>query len=88
MQKFFIGIDRNAGGNQPQAIFVDRGCCRDVEAAIQLDRLLHPWTVPVRLDIFHFIQRFRYCWTTESHPLYGKFIGNCQVLYWRGTVMI
>ena len=72
--EFYFYRYRNAGVDQPQAIFVDRGCCRDVEAPTQLDRLFHPWTVPVRLDIFHFMQRFRYCCTTESHPLYGEFM--------------
>ena len=38
----------------------------------------------MRLDIFHFMLRFRYCCTTESHPLYAEFMRQLSsaILEW------
>ena len=67
---------RNAGVEPPLAVYVDKGCCRDTDAPTQLSVLLSPWTTPVRLDIFHYMNRFRFCCTTEAHPLYGEFMAR------------
>lgn len=67
---------QSAGVDQPFVIYVDRGCCRHTDNLTQLATHFLPRTTPIRLDSFHYIQRFRYCCTTESHPLYAEFIGR------------
>ena len=62
--------------DQPLVIYVDRGCCRNADMPTQLNELFSPWTTPVRLDVFHFMQRFRFCCFTEAHPLYGEFMSR------------
>ena len=73
-----------AGVSHTHGIYVDCGCCRQTENPTQLMTLFHPWTTPIRLDIFHFIQRFRFCCATESHPLNAEFMGrlSSSILEW------
>ena len=44
----------------------------------------------MRLDIFHFMLRFRYCCTTESHLRYGEFMRQLSsaIFEWDSDDMI
>ena len=62
-----------AGVPPPVLMYTDRDCCgeRNVKS------LFTAWDeVTVRLDAWHFMRRFAAGCTTESHPLYPKFMAR------------
>ena len=62
-----------AGVPHPEIIYTDHGCC----GSGGMKEMFSEWgDVCVRLDIWHFMRCIASGCTTESHPLYGTFIGR------------
>ncbi|CAG2211224.1 unnamed protein product [Mytilus edulis] len=62
---------RDAGISPPEVLYVDRNCC----GPNFVGRKFQKWRdIQVRLDIWHFMRRIASTCTTESHPLYPKFL--------------
>lgn len=58
----------------PVLLYVDRDCCGN---ASQLRRQFGAWPdLEIRLDVWHFMRRFSVGCTTDSHQLYGIFMGR------------
>ena len=63
----------NAGVPPPKLLYVDRDCCEGGK----VNDLFSQWSeLNIRLDIWHFMRRLAAGCTTESHPLYGVFLGR------------
>ncbi|CAC5390845.1 unnamed protein product [Mytilus coruscus] len=61
----------DAGTSPPEVLYVDRDCC----GPNFVGKKFHKWKeIKVRLDIWHFMRRLASTYTTESHPLYPKFM--------------
>ena len=59
----------------PILLYVDRDCCGSASATLR--RMLSPWSsLQIRLDIWHFMRRISTGCTTDSHQLYGTFMGH------------
>ncbi|XP_053271555.1 uncharacterized protein LOC128429789 isoform X3 [Pleuronectes platessa] len=66
---------RRAGEGPPELMYVDRGCCR-VHGVSSMEHLFSDWAnsgMMVRLDIFHWIERFDAAVRTDHHPKYALF---------------
>ena len=59
----------------PTLLYVDRDCCSSMGQPKILS-MFAPWTMAVRLDIWHYMRRIASGVTTESHALYGLFMGK------------
>ncbi len=65
----------DAGVPPPKVLYVDRDCCAG--GAVKVRDLFSKWSeLSISLDIWHFMRRFAIGCTTESHPLYGVFLGR------------
>ena len=88
LQKLCQGIVKryqDAAEPEPEMIFVDRDCC-SMSGVPPVLTLFHPWRCHVRLDIWHWMQRFNCALTTE-HPLYGTWctrLSSC-IFMWDPT---
>ena len=59
----------------PKVLYVDRDCCEG--GAVKVKDLFSKWPgLIISLDIWHFMRRLALGCTTESHPLYGVFLGR------------
>ena len=83
LQRLANGLmDRYEKAQEPQPILIytDRECCSQ-NGPSKYNVLFHKWTnLHVRLDIWHFMRRLANGCVSESHPLYGTFMGqlsNC-----------
>ena len=66
-----------AGVQPPLILYTDRDCCGCQEGPSRFNSLFSSWaSMVVRLDIFHFMRRLGAGCTSESHPLYGVFMGR------------
>ena len=64
-----------AGVPPPEILYVDRDCCAGT--TVKTKELFSLWhSLVVRLNIWHFMRRFAAGCHTESHPLYGVFLGR------------
>ena len=64
---------KDAKVRPPVILYVDRDCCGNS----QLRKMFAAWSdVIIRLDIWHFMRRLAVACTTDSHPLYGIFMGR------------
>ena len=59
----------------PKLLYTDRDCCNQ-HGQSKYETLFSPWTILVRLDIWHYMRRLAGGRTTESHPLYGQFMSR------------
>ena len=75
-----MGCYRDAGEPGSSIIIVDRDCYGDCGISSALG-YFYPWKCDVRLDVYHFMQRFTQGLTTEHHPLYGTFFLKPLPLY-------
>ena len=70
----------NAQQESPQILYTDRDCCSQ-NGPSKFNVLFSRWSgLHVCLDIWHFMRRLACGCTSESHPLYGTFMGklsNC-----------
>ena len=70
----------NAQQDSPQVLYTDRDCCSE-NGPSKFNALFSRWSgLYVCLDIWHFMRRLACGSTSESHPLYGTFMGklsNC-----------
>ena len=67
----------NAGEDPPKLLYVDRDCCSVGGARSKAGSMFPEWDqLVVRLDVWHFMRRFAVGVTTESHQLYGLFMGR------------
>lgn len=65
-----------AGEASPQIRYTDRDCCGSRDQS-RFNALFSSWpNMVVRLDIFHFMWRLAAECNSESHPLYGVFMGS------------
>lgn len=66
-----------AGVEAPQILYTDRDCCCSEEGQSKFKSLFSSWpNMVVRLDIFHIMRRLAAGCNSESHPLYGVFMGS------------
>ena len=63
------------GADPPQVIYVDWDCCSTRQQEVTMQCLFHPWQVPIRLDIWHYMRRLAMHVCSEAHPLYAIFMG-------------
>ena len=64
---------KDAAEPQPDLLYVDRDCC----GSACIKKYFTGWTrMEVRLDIWHFMRRISTGCTTDSHHLYGLFMGR------------
>ena len=66
---------KRAEEDPPQLMYVDRGCCSN-KCSTSIEALFQEWVeagMVVRLDIFHWMNRFEAAIRTTSHPKYGLF---------------
>ncbi|KAI2651377.1 hypothetical protein H4Q32_019448 [Labeo rohita] len=67
---------RRAGKPPPQVLYVDWDCCLTT-GKNKVEAMFHEWDqLVIRLDPWQFIMRFTAGLTSESHPLYGPFMGR------------
>ncbi|XP_048023397.1 uncharacterized protein si:ch73-112l6.1 isoform X2 [Megalobrama amblycephala] len=67
---------RRAGEPPPQVLYVSQDCCSTTGKS-KMEAMFHEWDqLVVRLDAWQFMQRFAAGVTSESHPLYGPFMGR------------
>ncbi|XP_076851096.1 uncharacterized protein LOC143501317 [Brachyhypopomus gauderio] len=67
---------QRAGEDPPQLLYVDRDCCSTAGKG-KAAAMFHAWDqLVVRLDVWHFMRRFAAGVTTDSHQLYGLFMGR------------
>lgn len=67
---------RRAGEPPPQILYVGQDCCSTTGKS-KMEAMFHEWDqLVVRLDAWQFMQRFTAGVTSESHPLYGPFMGR------------
>ncbi|XP_026051984.1 uncharacterized protein LOC113038622 isoform X1 [Carassius auratus] len=67
---------RRAGKPPPQVLYVDRDCCSTTGKS-KVEAMYHEWDqLVIRLDAWQFMMRFTAGITSESHPLYGPFMGR------------
>ena len=64
-----------AGVPPPRLLYVDQDCCG--KSHMWTKYLFPQWEdLMVKLDIWHFMQRFASCATSVSHPLYSTFMSK------------
>ena len=64
---------RSADVTAPKILYVDRDCCNNPALTSMFDA----WPeLTIRLGIWHFMRRLAVCATSDSHPLYGVFMGR------------
>ena len=68
----------NAGEPPPQLLYVDRDCCSPVIGGkSKTANMFAEWEqVVVKLDVWHFTRRFSLGVSSESHHLFGLFMGR------------
>lgn len=60
----------------PLVLYADCSCCSEDDTS-KYQKLFHLWPdLIIRLDIFHFMMRIALGVTSNSHPLYGPFMGK------------
>ncbi len=69
MKRYF-----DAGVPPPKVLYENQDCCAG--GAVKERDLSSKWSeLSISLDIWHFMPQFAIGCTTESHPLYGMFLG-------------
>lgn len=74
---------RSAQIPPPKLLYVDRDCC----ANNQLPRMFSAWPgLFIRLDVWHFMRSIASGCTTDSHQMYGFFMGRLSrcIFEWAG----
>lgn len=67
---------RQAREPPPQVLYVGQDCCSTTGKS-KMEAMFHEWDrLVVRLDAWQFMQRFAAGVTSESHTLYGPFMGR------------
>lgn len=67
----------SAGQPHPEVLYTDRDCCRVGGGRSRLQDLFQEWgELVVRLDSWHFMNRFCMGVTSTAHPLFGSFMAS------------
>ncbi|MGH0120698.1 UNVERIFIED_CONTAM: hypothetical protein FKN15_031627 [Acipenser sinensis] len=75
---------QKAGEAPPKLLYVDRDCC-SLGGVSKAAAMFPEWDqLVVRLDVWHLMRRFAAGCTTESHQLYGTFMGrlSASIFQW------
>ncbi|XP_065905191.1 uncharacterized protein [Dysidea avara] len=74
-----VGLIRRyekAKQDPPKLLYTDRDCC-SIRGRSHCAKLFNEWeNLVVRLDIWHYMRRLSRVCTSESHPIYGKFMAS------------